>query len=146
MRSIMQICFQRSTGLHYLLQHHAKLQQVERLFAPCLSASLQEHVRVANVRQNTLYLHVDNSAWASRVRFLIPQLLACCRQHQTLNGIRRIQIKVQAFSNIPKVPPSKPRLSANNAELLHVHAQLSQYEPLKKALLKLAQNASKKLD
>jgi len=141
MRSIMQICFQRSTGLHYLLQHHAKLQQIERIFSQCLPKSLREHIKVANVRQNTLYLHVDNPVWASRARFLIPQFLECCRQRQMLHEIRNIQLKVQAFQNFTKTENNKLQLSINNAEILNVHAGLTSYEPLRQALLKLAQNA-----
>ncbi len=144
MRSIMQICLQRSTGLRYLLQHQAKLQEVQNVFAQCLPASLTEHVRVANLRQQVLYLHVDNSAWASKARFFIPQFLSCCKQHRALQDIRSIQLKVRTPAASQPVEYNKPQLSRDNAELISIHAELTHYEPLRKALLKLAQHADRK--
>ncbi len=140
MQNITQICTQRSVGLGALLRHHAHLQAVGRYLAECLPAPLPEHVQVANVRQGVLYLHVDSSAWGSRVRFVIPHLLACCQQRRELKEISSIRLKVRPLSMIQQRPKNKPKLSRHNATLLSLNAELTEYAPLRSALLKLASN------
>ncbi len=140
MKSFTQICKQHSVNLYALLQHQAKLQNITHQFKHCLPDTLAEHVYIANLRQRVLYLHVDSSAWASRARFFIPQLLSCCQQQQGLNEIRSIQLKVRVPEHSTVTRTHKPVLSSDSAELLTHQADLTQYEPLRQALLKLAQH------
>ncbi len=133
----------RSPVFMGLLRHSRQLGRFERELKGDLPDPLRDHVKVANLRPGLLVLHVDNSAWASRLRFMQSALLDfCARQAPENMTVNKIQVRVR--------PPLMPRpilrsrrasLSADSAGLLRDLAGCLNDDKLGHALLRLANHS-----
>jgi hypothetical protein len=73
-----------------------------------LPQDLASECRVANVRDQVLTVHINNAAWATRLRFLVPGLIESLRRLADFTSVDEIRLKV--------VPVADVRPSARNAE------------------------------
>ena len=109
-----------------------------------LGSPLNTHCRLANVRADTVVLHVDSPAWSTRVRFLTPRLLEFFRAQRDSAGVNQVKVVVR----LPHVYQEKrvvarSRLSATGASVIRALALATDEAPLRAALLRLAANARK---
>lgn len=91
-----------SSADQHLAQILAKahfLQRVERLFKIVLQGDLAQHCRVANVKNQQLVIEVDSSAWATRLRYLCPSLVAPLREIQGLEELQEIRCYVKPYAD-----------------------------------------------
>jgi hypothetical protein len=91
-----------SQHLHSADQHLAQilakayfLQRVERLFKTLLQGELALHCRIANVKDQQLIIEVDSSAWATRLRYLCPSLVAPLRVLPGLEDLQEVRCYVK---------------------------------------------------
>lgn len=77
-----------------LVEHARRLQALEAVVRSWLPPSLAPHVGVATIREETLVLTVRSAAWATKLRFEVPAILAAARQHDTTRTVREVKIKV----------------------------------------------------
>ncbi len=128
--------------LQILNTHSQQLQRLNRQLQACLPAQMRPHVVLANCQQRTLSLHADSSVWASRLRFISPQLLPRWREQAPDMLVDKLQIKVCPDSFAPPLPPAKglpvAALSPQVTCLLRSCAENTHYGPLQAALLRLA--------
>ncbi len=75
-----------------------------------LPQDLASQCRVANVRDQTLTVHINNAAWATRLRFLVPGLLESLGRLGDFATVNDIRLKV-----VPVATDSTP--SAENDRL-----------------------------
>ena len=68
-------------------------QALEGLLHNHLPAPLVTHCRVANLDQQTLYLHADTPVWASQLRLHSRRLLADLKRHKGLEHLTQIEIR-----------------------------------------------------
>jgi len=59
-----------------------------------LPQDLASECRVANVRDQVLTVHINNAAWATRFRFLIPGLLESLVRLADFTAVNDIRLKV----------------------------------------------------
>ncbi|WP_172600453.1 DUF721 domain-containing protein [Sulfurivermis fontis] len=67
-----------------LLEHVQLLQSLTSRLRHCLPHEAANHVQVANLNSERLVIQVDSTAWATRLRYLGPQLLRCLRKNTGL--------------------------------------------------------------
>src|SRR5207244_5108353 len=82
-------------------------------------ADLAQHSRIANFREGCLVIEVDNAAWATRLRYLIPDISKKLVTHMLLNSLKHIEWYIQPHS--PTFSPHNrfiPILSDHTAQLL----------------------------
>ena len=145
MKSVSQLCHDRHHNQHLasLYAQAAQLQQMEKRLKSCLPSLLVRQVKLANYEKGHLYLQVTSSAWASRLRMLIPQIRRCpvYSLHRRLS-IKQVHIKVSIKNPIRRKPatPAK-RLSSDSCALLARTAHSLNYAPLQQALMRLADSS-----
>ncbi|RRQ22517.1 DUF721 domain-containing protein [Thiohalobacter thiocyanaticus] len=128
-------------SLRQALTAHAALEQ--RLLAQ-LPAPLQAHCRLGQIRNNTLILIVDSAAWATRLRFLTPQLIKQFAGDDSVT-VDKLEVRIRP-QNQPAAPPpaarSPARLSPENAALITSLARSIGDKKLSQALQRLAGRGS----
>ena len=110
---------------------NALLHQIRRL----LPADLAPHCRAAQIREGLLVLHVDSPVWATRLRYLTPELLSLMRpDHSALKAVT-VKVLVKRESCGPRHRP--PQHSAVAASIIHDSAQDTKHPQLRAALERL---------
>ncbi len=147
MKSVSQLCHDRrhSRYLASLYAQAAQLKQMEQRLLHCLPHLLQTQVKLANYEKGHLYLQVSSSAWASRVRMVIPQIRRCplYAQHRRLS-IKQVHIKVAIANRIRKRKLAQAKqLNQESCNLIARTAAAQDYAPLQQALARLAASSSK---
>ncbi len=123
-------------------------QDVERF----LDNELRGHCKVANFEQGSLVLVVNSAAWATRLRYLLPQLRTKLRNDAEMYNLRTIKVIVSQdpLTETPDNNSSKAKhglrskqavpLSATVAAHIRSSAAEISHEPLRQALQRLAKN------
>jgi len=133
-----------------------KLTQFNRLLQEILPAECRSHVRVANIRQQSLMLITDSPVWTTRLRQLSPQILSFIREHiPDSQTIHHVQISTRYAASQPATGKTSRQtsqqaqvagnhrraISKKTARLLSQSADDIKHQTLKNALLKLARHA-----
>lgn len=127
-----------------MMSHSRYLLRVQAWLKQQLPPPLENQVRVANYRDKTLFLHVENGAVASRLKFLVPDLLKNLNQMKTFPQTDCIEVRVRHLEiGTPDLEKKHPLYSEKAAELLENQAKTTSYEPLQAALLRLASHVKK---
>lgn len=122
-----------------LLRRVAELDRINAEFSTLLSADLRGHCRIAACRDGKVLLHVDSSAWATRLRYQLPELT---EQSALLNKADKVRVKVrplEASLPVPSRPPAS--LSSKSAQVLLDCSQHLEDEGLSQSLRRLARHA-----
>ena len=131
-----------------------KLTQYKQLLSNILPIECQNHVEVANIRNQNLMLITDSPVWTTRLRQLSPQILEFIRNNSLDENkaqvIHHIQISTRyrtddkATASTGK-PLKAPQMSTKTSALLSQSANSISHPQLKNALLKMARH-SKDID
>ncbi len=113
-----------------------------------LPAELSSACEVANVRDQLMAVHIHNAAWATRFRFLIPELLPRLNQLADFAEVREIRIKVAANAATPPTPatPEASDRAPPDGKSLTALADSLEYGALKRAILRLARHGEAQPD
>lgn len=128
--------------LQPLLARAKRLEQLDHALRNQLPPPLNQHCQLANIRGDTLVLHADSSAWALKLRYSVPVMLAQLQKQPALQHLRGIDIKVRPAS-MAATPPEKPRrarMSEDTANLLDSMADGIAHPKLQAALHRLARH------
>lgn len=106
------------------------------------SNELNEHTRVANFRKGDLIIECDSAVWATRLRYLLPDIKQKLLNYPDLHSLVQIEWRIQpAFHTQPMPLKLFPlTLSNTNAELLKNTAETIRTKPLQEALLRIAEH------
>jgi len=85
-----------------------------------------------------MLVHIDSTAWATRLRYQSPQLLRCLHRHPSLAQLRRIEIRVTPLAQPVSSSPQPATLSAANAAIIDSTADSLSDPNLRTALKRLA--------
>ena len=126
--------------IHDSTKHQAWTDAVRSL----LPATLAAEVAVVNFRAQTLVLQASNASFATRLRYLLPELTIKLRilgDFQALDGVR---ITVNQSQKAPPPAPIQRRLSAASAENLANFAKSlgTKYVDLEAAFLRLSKQSA----
>lgn len=130
----------RNPRLRQLCVQIQQLNQVQACLERILPDDLGPHYRATAILGDSLILHAESPAWATRLRYLIPDMLAALSGMPDLRDIRSIRIRT-----VPHSPPAtgeKPHrtLSADTAKLLRDVAGSIQDPKLRATLLRLSRH------
>jgi hypothetical protein len=128
----------RNSSYNHLVKHARELASLNLQLQKHLPDSLGKHCQLANYRSNTLVIQSESAAWASKLRYLLPQLRRELSQYTAFSGLKDIHIRVVATATEPREKPSPPRLSKQSAQLLEQAAASISDPGLGKALAQLA--------
>jgi len=122
-----------------LIEHSKRLERLSRAIRDRLPPALGQHCRLANLAQQTLVMHADSPAWASRLRYYCPQLLADLCHTPGFGQLDEIRIKTAPPEYLQPPRQAATRLlPASAARLLRATAAVTPPSPLREALLRLA--------
>lgn len=121
------------------VQQLINLNQIWRTVIP---NELNEHTRVANFREGHLIIECDSGAWATRLRYLLPDIKQKLLNYPDLHPLVQIEWGIQPEFHTQPIPlKSLPlTLSDTNAELLKNAAETIRTKPLQEALLRIAEH------
>ncbi len=123
----------------------SKVQQLitlNQIWQTVIPNELNQHTRVANFREGYLIIECDSAAWATRLRYLLPDIKQKLLSYPDLHDLVQIEWSIQpAFHTQPM--PLKVltlTLSNTNAELLKNAAETISVKSLQEALLRIAEH------
>ncbi len=124
------------------INHH--LSDINQALQIALDKTLAKHCRIANFHQGRLVIETDSPAWATKLRFSIPDLREKLRKDPQFANLKHIEYYVNP-ENTPK-PAAKVKrkngmkMSPHSASLLHTIAEGISDNKLSKILHKLAKS------
>lgn len=81
--------------LGYIVERAKFIDHVHQVIGDLIPAEAANHYRVMNVQENTLSISVSNAAWATKLRFLAPNLLQDLRAALAPKMINAVNIVVR---------------------------------------------------
>lgn len=134
-----QILNSQGEQLRQLIDKSQELTILNRHVQQLLSTELAPHCTVANFQNGCLVIAVDNAAWATCLRYQIPELLQQLRTKDQLPNLRTIRSYVNTQTQTGKQQVNKPpQLSARSADNIVDGAKHINHKDLRNALLQLA--------
>lgn len=121
----------------------SKVQQLRKLnqIWHSVVTDIAKHSRVANYRENCLVIELDSGAWATRLRYVLPEITTKLLKHPDLKDLSDIEWYIQPhFHNTLVRHQTPPVFSNNTAKLLRNTADAIKDKPLQEALLQIARN------
>ena len=113
-----------------------------------LAPTLSSHCSIGNYSAETLIVNADTSAWASKLRNRIPDILAYARQECGMSKLISVRIKVSPTLNnttqTDTLGPGftrKASLSKKSAEFIESVATSMTDPALRESILKISKNA-----
>jgi len=121
------------------IQHIEFLKGLEQKLLSFLAPPLNTHCTIANYASDTLVLHTDAPAWASRIRYNTPRILLFLQNECGLAALKTIRIKVMP-SPFPYVrsPDKSWKLDERTASLIRQAAATITDESLRQSLQKIS--------
>jgi len=137
-KSVNRILAAQNDSLQSLLERAAVLDGVNQRLLRLLPSPLNQHICLANIREDTAVIMADSSAWLTRARYQGAEILQLLRQEPGLAQLKKLHFKIQPLAQYPERPVSRPQLSENAAELLISTAKVIADPKLKSALHNLS--------
>jgi hypothetical protein len=138
--------FLRQGELSELTKQALRLQKLQTLIKQILPPEIAAHCQAVSFANSCLLLEVSNSSIATLLRYHIPTLLTQIRQQEEFASIASIkqQIKPVTATVLPdKKPKARVHVYSKTTQTLLTHlAERIPFEPLKQALLKLADHGN----
>ncbi|MGB1581493.1 MAG: DciA family protein [Nevskiales bacterium] len=115
-RRLDEVLQERGASTQRLLNKASQLTRLQSRLRDWLPAPLREHVQLANLRDGRLILTADSNAWASKCRYLSPDLLQ--RLQAAGWPCQRIEVKVAPVYAPPRITKIKRSISDASRRLL----------------------------
>lgn len=118
-----------------------EIQKINLVVQKFLPEFLRNQCMVGSFINGTLVLFTHNSGIAYKLNFLIPDLIETLRKQGKIYELINIKIKISQMEMIrtPKAKPHK-EISSMSKQIIKENASQIEFEPLKKALLKLSES------
>lgn len=128
-----------------LARRSQAIGRLEQVLDPLLPAELIGRVRVGNFRDGLLILYVESAAYASILRFQVPQIKRCLLQDGRIRP-ERIQVRVLPGRAHLDKPTRQASMSAASAAALEGTARSLTDPDLADALARLSQRGRQTRD
>lgn len=100
---------------------------------------------IGSFNEGRLVLSVINGAFATRIRYAIPEITALLRTHPAFESLKEINCHILQEHRSNEMPFSPRSLPNNIHKLMADTAKYITYPPLKAILLRLGRNACEEL-
>ena len=130
----------RSKTLSEIVEHISRILICQHRLRSELGPPLSEHLHVANYSKDSLMLHTDSTAWASRLRFNIQNILNIVRQNCGLNELKSVRITVVISNTDSKPAKRMSSLSQNTTKLIENTARSMKDHKLRTSLSNLTKH------
>ena len=86
-----------SVSLQHLVAKAQQITHANEVLHILLPSELAAHCHVMNfTTDHSLIIEVGNAAWATRIRYLAPELIQTLRQNPTFSQLTEIKCKVRS--------------------------------------------------
>lgn len=142
-KKINTVLNDESSALGQLIVRAQALSSLDKKLQRKLPDTLQGRYKVAGFEKGLLTLLTDNSATATEMRYLTPELLTQLRRDSEWAGLINIKIKVhqhwhEVVSCAPKATPEPPSVSLSEATKSNLRALIETLsdDPKNKTIIK----------
>lgn len=131
---------QKNSSLDGIIRRGRQLHGLNILLGELLGTELATHCQLANIRNNTLILATDSSAWATRIRYMAPQLIQKLKGNKQLSGIDTVHVIITqpASPRDTSLPVRRASMSESASECISQCAEGISDPQLSSALRHLA--------
>lgn len=147
-RSLDKLFEEARDELAILVTRTRQLKRLTRGFRSLLDNELAPHCYIGNLEATTLSIYVDSAAWATRLRFQVPQLIPKLRQLEPIfSNLENLQVKI--LTQRDEAPSAQlmspgPVMSADNGNIIKSLSNSVDDPSLQRALQRLARHARHK--
>ncbi|MGE0482801.1 MAG: DciA family protein [Gammaproteobacteria bacterium] len=128
--------------LKQLTARAARIVELERVLQSHLPPALVGHVRLGPIDNGSLVLFASSPVWASKLRFVTPQLLADLPTAAEFSTVRSIRVRVRSREeNNQPHRTERPRMGQSAGRDIRAQAATIGDERLREALERLARRA-----
>lgn len=145
LKSVSNILHSPSTGLQAILEKASVLQQINQNLCLFLSEPLNQHIVLANVRDDTAVIMADSSVWLTKARYQGASILRFLTHDVGLTKLKKVQFKVQPHTGNTALQAPNPDVSVKAAQWLNQAADDIQDPGLKAAIKQLSNNFQPKV-
>lgn len=138
--SINDLLLNNSSSFTTLIERVSQISLLQNKLRSELGHPMSEHLNVANFTSNSLTLHTDSPAWASRLRFNIQKIIKIARQKCGLDDLKSVRIKVVILEKDTTTTYRTLSLSENSSKFIDDAAASINDHNLKTALLKISKH------
>ena len=117
MKTLGQILGKNNSQFQKLVVATQQTETYDKLLRSCLEAELAEHCHFAAINEQQLTIVVDNAAWATRLRYAIPDVLKNLRVCQEFKDIIKIRYTINKYAETSIKKEHKKRMSASSESL-----------------------------
>jgi hypothetical protein len=147
-RSLDKLFEEAHDDLGILVTRTRQLKRWTSIFRTHTDTDLAPHCFISNIEDSTLTIYVDSAAWATRLRFQVPQLIPVLRaSNPVFAKLESIKVKVIIQNSQPSTQSSQhigPTMSIENASGINSLSESIDDPALQHALQRLARHATQK--
>ena len=147
-RSLDKLFEEAHDDLAILVTRTRQLKRLTGLFRSHIDHELAPHCYLSHVENTELTVYVDSAAWATRIRFQVPQLIPILRaSNPGFSQLENIKVKVLTQNSAvisDESQPTGPTMSIENANGINSLSESIDDPALQAALLRLARHATQK--
>jgi hypothetical protein len=146
-RTLDKLFEEAHDNLAILVTRTRLLKRLTLEFRSLIDAELAPHCHISGLDETVLCIYVDSAAWATRLRFQIPQLIPVLRRsNPVFSKLDNVQVKIltQRGDTRQPQPPPGPVMSLENSNIINSLSESIDDPSLQQALLRLARHARPK--
>ncbi|MBI1422765.1 MAG: DUF721 domain-containing protein [Gammaproteobacteria bacterium] len=147
-RSLDKLFEEAHGDLAILVTRTRQLMRWTALLRTKLDQELAPHCYLGELQETSLSIFVDSAAWATRLRFQIPQVISALRMANPIFAkLENIKVKVltqEHSQDLDAIQSSGPVMSTDNARNINSLSESIEDPALQQALQRLARNAARK--
>ena len=125
-------------SIRRVLETSEVLRQLQAVLERLLPANLASHCRLANYKDNVLFLYTTSSAWATRIRLEAPQLREYLSRYQEFKNIQQVRVRIDSSPSIAAHKLETLQISTQSAKIINELAENINVPELADALKRLA--------
>lgn len=117
-----------------------EILQLQKAIRNQIDKPLSEHIFVGTASNHQLIIYTDSAAWASRIRYLVSQILAIVNDLSANKPISSVRVRVDPALRQQETTPVNLSMSTTSSQHLENVAKNIGDDKLSTALLNLAKN------
>jgi len=117
MKTITEILKKIDSPLTKLINKSKTAKDLGLIFCTSLDADLAKHCHFANYKNSVVTVTVSNTSWATRLRYIIPDIIKNLRVQPEFKTITTIRYIINPQKQAPKTKNKQIKLSSDNKTL-----------------------------
>jgi len=114
MKTIDQVIWRKDSELQKLIEKANAVSRLDRIFKNIVEKPLAEHCNVSKLKKSELIITVENSAWATRLLYAIPDIIKNINTQPEFKEVTSIRYHIEKPSVKASKPVPKKHLSKEN--------------------------------